>query len=204
MCQRSAQPSSCRRRSSLFRSAVQHGDGCRRRLSIRQTRSPKQARGFWCLFLKKARPICDGAPRPRNPRFYSPSSAPRCPPDAPRTSPALFSPSFAHAIRASFPVLRPRHPRFYSLLFAPRDSPPPMILSPQHACPRRSDTPRNPPRVPRGTGQAPSRLHSYSTRRTAAAVSYHPPCRMYSKRPRRRSGTAVKTQNRVLPQRYCR
>ena len=57
-CQRSAQPFSCRERSDLFRSAVQHGDGCRRRFSIRQTRSPKQARSFWCLFLKKARPIC--------------------------------------------------------------------------------------------------------------------------------------------------
>ena len=87
MCQRSAQPSSCRNQSDLFRSAVQHGDGCRRRLSIRQTRSPKQARGFWCLFLKKARPICDGAPRPRSPRSFSPSFAPCRPPDAPHTSP---------------------------------------------------------------------------------------------------------------------
>ena len=87
MCQRSAQPFSCRNQSDLFRSAVQHGDGCRRRFSIRQTRSPKQARGFWCLFLKKARPICDGAPRPRSPRSFSPSFAPCRPPDAPHTSP---------------------------------------------------------------------------------------------------------------------
>ena len=76
MCQRSAQPSSCRNQSDLFQSAVQHGDGWRRRLSIRQTRSPKQARGFWCLFLKKARPICDGTPRPRTPRFFFPSFVP--------------------------------------------------------------------------------------------------------------------------------
>ncbi len=74
---------------------MQHGDGCRRRLSIRQTRSPKQARGFWCLFLKKARPLCDGAPRTRNPRFFSRDSphAARLMRRAPRPpQPAILSP----------------------------------------------------------------------------------------------------------------
>ena len=120
MCQRSAQPSSCRNQSDLFRSAVQHGDGCRRRLSIRQTRSPKQARSFWCLFLKKARlfetahlvhatrnsiPIL----RPRNLRFLSPILLP-----PPVFSPLPFQPISnrpaipRRASHALFPA-RPEH-----------------------------------------------------------------------------------------------
>ena len=53
--QSTLQPFSCHERNTLFRNPVQHQDGCRRRLSIRQTRRPKPARSFWCLFLKKAR-----------------------------------------------------------------------------------------------------------------------------------------------------
>ena len=53
--QSALQPFSCHEQNDLSRNPVQHQDGCRRRLSIRQTRRPKPARSFWCLFLKKAR-----------------------------------------------------------------------------------------------------------------------------------------------------
>ncbi len=118
MRQRSAQPSSCRRRSDLFRSAVQHGDGCRRRFSIRQTRSPKQARSFWCLFLKKARPICaahlaratrDSFPRPSphaaRASFPHPSSMPST-----MLFPAICSPRFYSPYsRFLYPPFAPYH-----------------------------------------------------------------------------------------------
>ena len=55
LCQSTLQPFSCHDQNDLSRNPVQHQDGCRRRLSIRQTRRPKPARSFWCLFLKKAR-----------------------------------------------------------------------------------------------------------------------------------------------------
>ena len=49
------QPFSCHEQNDLSRNPVQHQDDCRRRFSNRQTRRPKPARSFWCLFLKKAR-----------------------------------------------------------------------------------------------------------------------------------------------------
>ena len=51
--QSTLQPFSCREQNDLSRTPVQHQDGCRRRLSIRQTRRPKPAQSFWCLFLQR-------------------------------------------------------------------------------------------------------------------------------------------------------
>ena len=93
--QSTLQPFSCHERNTLFRNPVQHQDGCRRRLSNRQTRRPKPARSFWCLFLKKARLFVTEtlvrAPRAikQMPRYTLPAS------HAPRTlRRSLHAPAF--------------------------------------------------------------------------------------------------------------
>ena len=110
MCQRIAQPFSCRNQSDLFRSAVQHGDGCRRRLSIRQTRSPKQARSFWCLFLKKAR-LFESEKLARAPRdsFSRPSPMPSAMLFPAVCSPAILLPLVVRNSRFLYPPFAPYH-----------------------------------------------------------------------------------------------
>ena len=184
MCQRSAQPFSCRNQSDLFRSAVQHGDGCRRRFSIRQTRSPKQARGFWCLFLKKARPICaahlahatrDHFPHPSPHAARLMRRTPR-PHSFPRPSPPQH---IRHAPLASHQTIR----SIAVQVSAPTISPQPSVRSPSHAPhpPTKPSSHKHPVNRPIGLRvcRMESRRRAHKTAHACRKYRYDPahPCK---------------------------
>ena len=94
------------RTKQSFPKSVQHQDGCRRRLSIRQTRRPKPARSFWCLFLKKARLFVTETLVPASRAIT-----------APATAHAFFAPRHT-AFATTYALLSTRPPRYGTVAVA--------------------------------------------------------------------------------------